>query len=77
MKNIPSIALTLVALALLLAQTGRGFAEYPDKPIRLLPPFPAGGVDQPAAIAVLRILDSGRVCLKRSGPMRCTVENLP
>ena len=37
----------------------------------------AGGVDQPAVKAVLRMLDTGRVWLKLSGPMRCTLENLP
>ena len=37
----------------------------------------AGGVDQPAVKAVLKMLDSGRVWLKPSGPMRCTDENFP
>lgn len=37
----------------------------------------AGGVDQPAVKAVLKMLDTGRVWLKLSGPMRCTMENLP
>jgi predicted TIM-barrel fold metal-dependent hydrolase len=37
----------------------------------------AGGVDQPAVKAVLKMLDSGRVWLKLSGPMRCTTENFP
>jgi 2-pyrone-4,6-dicarboxylate lactonase len=37
----------------------------------------AGGVDQPAVKAVLRMLDSGRVWLKLSGPMRCTAQNVP
>jgi predicted TIM-barrel fold metal-dependent hydrolase len=37
----------------------------------------AGGVDQPAVKTVLRMLDSGRVWLKLSGPMRCTLENFP
>ncbi len=37
----------------------------------------AGGVDQPAVKAVLRMLDTGRVWLKISGPMRCTLENFP
>jgi 2-pyrone-4,6-dicarboxylate lactonase len=37
----------------------------------------AGGVDQPAVKSVLRMLDSGRVWLKLSGPMRCTPQNLP
>jgi 2-pyrone-4,6-dicarboxylate lactonase len=37
----------------------------------------AGGVDQPAFKAVLRMLDSGRVWVKLSAPMRCTAQNLP
>jgi 2-pyrone-4,6-dicarboxylate lactonase len=37
----------------------------------------AGGVDQPAMATVRRMLDTGRVWLKLSGPMRCTVENPP
>ena len=37
----------------------------------------AGGVDQPAVKTVLKLLDSGRVWLKLSGPMRCTTQNLP
>jgi 2-pyrone-4,6-dicarboxylate lactonase len=31
-----------------------------------------GGIDQPAFKTVLRMLDSGRVWLKLSGPMRCS-----
>jgi 2-pyrone-4,6-dicarboxylate lactonase len=37
----------------------------------------AGGVDQPAMKTVMRMLDTGRVWLKLSGPMRCTLENVP
>lgn len=37
----------------------------------------AGGVDQPAMKAVMRMLDTGRVWLKLSGPMRCTRGNFP
>jgi predicted TIM-barrel fold metal-dependent hydrolase len=37
----------------------------------------AGGVDQPTFKTVLRMLDTGRVWLKLSGPMRCTKQNLP
>ena len=37
----------------------------------------AGGVDQPAVKAVLKMLDTGRVWLKLSGPMRCTPSRLP
>jgi predicted TIM-barrel fold metal-dependent hydrolase len=36
-----------------------------------------GGVDQPAFKAVLRMLDTGRVWVKLSGPMRCTREPPP
>ena len=43
MKHSRIIPLALMALALTLAQTERSFAEYPDRPIRLLLPFPAGG----------------------------------
>lgn len=37
----------------------------------------AGGADQPAMKAVLRMLDTGRVWQKLSGPMRCTIKNFP
>jgi 2-pyrone-4,6-dicarboxylate lactonase len=37
----------------------------------------AGGIDQPAVKAVLKMLDSGKVWLKLSGPMRCTDEPPP
>jgi 2-pyrone-4,6-dicarboxylate lactonase len=37
----------------------------------------AGGVDQPAFKTVLRMLDTGRVWVKLSGPMRCTAQNCP
>jgi len=37
----------------------------------------AGGPDQPAMKTVLRMLDTGRVWLKLSGPMRCTPGNFP
>jgi 2-pyrone-4,6-dicarboxylate lactonase len=37
----------------------------------------AGGVDRPAMKAVLKMLDTGRVWLKLSGPMRCTKQNVP
>lgn len=35
------------------------------------------GVDQPAFGAILRLLDTGRVWVKLSGPMRCTSEEPP
>jgi predicted TIM-barrel fold metal-dependent hydrolase len=37
----------------------------------------AGGVDQPAFRTMLRMLDSGRVWVRLSGPMRCTREDFP
>ena len=35
------------------------------------------GLDQPAFTTVLRMLDTGRVWLKLSGPMRCSAEDFP
>jgi tripartite-type tricarboxylate transporter receptor subunit TctC len=43
MKIRRGAAAALVAFALLFALTARSFAEYPDRPIHLLLPFPAGG----------------------------------
>jgi predicted TIM-barrel fold metal-dependent hydrolase len=37
----------------------------------------AGGVDQPAFSALLKMLDTGRVWVKLSGPMRCTPGDYP
>ena len=37
----------------------------------------SGGVDQAAFTTVLRMLDTGRVWVKLSGPMRCTKQNYP
>ncbi len=37
----------------------------------------AGGTEQPAFQTLLRMLDTGRVWVKLSGPMRCTSENVP
>jgi predicted TIM-barrel fold metal-dependent hydrolase len=37
----------------------------------------AGGIDQPAFKAVLRLLDTGRVWVKLSGPMRCSPRDYP
>ena len=65
---------------------GTDIVEYADKLLALKNPIvldhfasipAAGGAEQPAMKAVLRMLDSGRVWLKLSGPMRCTNENLP
>ena len=60
---------------------GTDIIEYADKLLALPNPIvldhfasipAAGGVDQPAVKAVLKMLDSGKVWLKLSGPMRCT-----
>jgi predicted TIM-barrel fold metal-dependent hydrolase len=65
---------------------GTDIIEYADKLLALPNPIvldhfasiPAkGGIDQPAMTAVLKMLDSGRVWLKLSGPMRCTDEPPP
>ena len=65
---------------------GTDIIEYADKLLALpnqvvLDHFAsipaAGGIDQPAVKAVLKMLDSGRVWLKLSGPMRCTDEPPP
>ena len=65
---------------------GTDIVEYADKLLALpndivLDHFAsipaAGGVDQPAVKAVLRMLDTGRVWLKLSGPMRCTQGDFP
>src|SRR3977135_2796728 len=37
------VSLALGAFILALAQVGAAFAEYPERPIRLLVPFPPGG----------------------------------
>ena len=37
------VALALTALVLVFVQTGRGLAAYPERPVRVLLPFPAGG----------------------------------
>jgi 2-pyrone-4,6-dicarboxylate lactonase len=65
---------------------GTDIVEYADKLLALpndivLDHFAsipaAGGVDQPAVKAVLRMLDTGRAWLKLSGPMRCTPGDFP
>jgi tripartite-type tricarboxylate transporter receptor subunit TctC len=43
MKLLQLVSLTLSAVVLVVAQTGSGLAEYPERPIRLVLPFPAGG----------------------------------
>jgi len=48
----------LAAFALVLAVPAPSFAEYPDKPIRLILPFPAGGaVDIVARVMTARMAD--------------------
>jgi tripartite-type tricarboxylate transporter receptor subunit TctC len=37
------VLLALTALALVVAQTSPGFSQYPERPIRVVVPFPAGG----------------------------------
>ena len=65
---------------------GTDIVDYADKLLALpnsivldhFASIPAqGGIDQPAVTAVLKMLDSGRVWLKLSGPMRCTDEPPP
>jgi 2-pyrone-4,6-dicarboxylate lactonase len=65
---------------------GADIVKYADKLLALPNPIvldhfasipAAGGVDQPAVTAVLKMLETGRVWLKLSGPMRCTTENFP
>ena len=65
---------------------GTDIIEYADKLLALkndivldhFASIPAeGGVDQPAMKAVMKMLDTGRVWLKLSGPMRCTLQNVP
>jgi len=65
---------------------GTDIVEYADKLLALpntialdhFASIPAeGGLDQPAVKAVLKMLDTGRVWLKLSGPMRCTEQNFP
>ena len=65
---------------------GTDITEYADKLLELknqivldhFASIPAeGGIDQPAVKAVLKMLDTGRVWLKLSGPMRCTQQNVP
>jgi tripartite-type tricarboxylate transporter receptor subunit TctC len=50
--------IALAAIAIVLAVQGRGRADYPEKPIRLLLPFPAGGaVDFVARLVSARMAD--------------------
>jgi tripartite-type tricarboxylate transporter receptor subunit TctC len=53
-----TVSLALTALALVLVQTTSGFAEYPERPVRVLLPFPAGGaVDIVARVMIGKIAD--------------------
>jgi len=65
---------------------GTDIAEYADRLLELkndivldhFASIPAeGGIGQPAVKAVLRMFDTGRVWLKLSGPMRCTLQDPP
>jgi tripartite-type tricarboxylate transporter receptor subunit TctC len=52
------ISVALAAVALLFAMHGRSWADYPEKPIRLLLPFPAGGtVDHVARLVTARMAE--------------------
>jgi 2-pyrone-4,6-dicarboxylate lactonase len=65
---------------------GTDIIDYADKLLALKNPIvldhfasipAAGGAEQPAMHTVRRMLDTGRVWLKLSGPMRCTGESPP
>jgi 2-pyrone-4,6-dicarboxylate lactonase len=65
---------------------GTDIIDYADQLLALKNPIvldhfasipTAGGVDQPAMVTVRKMLDTGRVWLKLSGPMRCTSESPP
>jgi 2-pyrone-4,6-dicarboxylate lactonase len=65
---------------------GTDIVDYADKLLALPNPIvldhfasiPAdGGTEQPAVKAVLKMIDTGRVWLKLSGPMRCTSQPPP
>ena len=58
MKVSQTASLALTAIALVAAQTCPGLAEYPERPIRLLLPFPAGGaVDIVARVMAAQMAD--------------------
>jgi tripartite-type tricarboxylate transporter receptor subunit TctC len=53
-----TIGVLTAALALMLAGQGQSLADYPEKPIRLLLPFPAGGaVDIVARVVAAKMAD--------------------
>ncbi len=70
-RSAPALALSLASLALVLATGGIARAEYPERPIHLLLPFPAGGaVDIVARVMTAKMAaDLGRpfVIENRSG----------
>jgi tripartite-type tricarboxylate transporter receptor subunit TctC len=52
------VSLALTAFVLVFAQTTSGFAEYPERPVRVLLPFPAGGaVDIVARVMIGKIAE--------------------
>ncbi len=52
------VSLALTAFVLLFAQTAVGFAAYPERPVRVLLPFPAGGaVDIVARVMIAKMAD--------------------
>src|SRR6478735_684644 len=58
MKRFRIIALALTAAFGLISATGQPLADYPEKPIRLLLPFPAGGaVDIVARVIAAKLAD--------------------
>jgi tripartite-type tricarboxylate transporter receptor subunit TctC len=58
MTFLRTLSLALTALALVLVQPGRGFAEYPERPVRVLLPFPAGGaVDIVARVMIAKMVE--------------------
>src|SRR2546421_11030323 len=51
-------ALALIAACCLISATGESLADYPEKPIRMLLPFPAGGaVDIVARVVAAKMAD--------------------
>src|SRR5436305_1883245 len=58
MKRFRIVALALTAAFGLISATGQSLADYPEKPIRLLLPFPAGGaVDIVARVVAAKMAD--------------------
>jgi tripartite-type tricarboxylate transporter receptor subunit TctC len=58
MKNLFRFGARLLCALALFAATGSAFAEYPERPIRVIVPFPAGGtVDLVARLVTARMAD--------------------